>query len=201
MGELLDRTASRFPQHPALIVRHQNVRYTYQEFRREVERLARGLLRLGVQKGERVGIWSTNYAEWVITQFAVAKDRAVLVNLNPAYGTVEFEHALQQSGCSTLFITPGFRERNYLSVLFEICPEAAHSVRGNCNRPSCLNLRNLIFIGEPAPSSMIPGTICCKMGESVPEDALPLAPQRWNLTTPSTFSTPRVPPARPKARF
>ena len=65
VGELLDRTAARFPDNPALIVRHQNKRYTYREFLREVERAARGLLRLGIQKGERVGIWSTNYAEWV----------------------------------------------------------------------------------------------------------------------------------------
>jgi len=64
VGELLDRTAARFPENPALIVRHQNKRYTYREFLREVERAARGLLRLGIQKGERVGIWSTNYTEW-----------------------------------------------------------------------------------------------------------------------------------------
>ena len=138
VGELLDRTATRYPERPALIARHQNKRYTYHEFLREVERAARGLLRLGIQKGERVGIWSTNYAEWVITQFAVAKIGAILVNLNPAYGTVEFEHALQQSGCSTLFLTRGFRGRDYPSILFEICPEAAHSVPGALNPPSCL---------------------------------------------------------------
>jgi len=130
VGELLDRTAARYPENLALIVRHQNKRYTYCELLREVERAARGLLRLGIQKGERVGIWSTNYAEWVITQFAVAKIGAILVNLNPAYGTVEFEHALQQSGCSTLFLARGFRKSDYPSILFEFCPEAAHSVPG-----------------------------------------------------------------------
>jgi fatty-acyl-CoA synthase len=87
VGELLDRTATRFPDNPALIVRHQNKRYTYQEFLREVERAARGLLRLGIPKGDKVGIWCTNYAEWVIAEFAVAKIGAVLVNLNPAYGS------------------------------------------------------------------------------------------------------------------
>ena len=131
VGQLLDRTAARFPQNPALIVRHQNKRYTYDEFLREVERAARGLLRLGIQKGDRVGIWSTNCAEWVITQFAVAKIGAILVNLNPAYGTVEIEHALQQSGCSTLLLTQGFRKSDYPSILFEICPEAVHSVPGD----------------------------------------------------------------------
>ena len=148
VGELLDRTAARYPERPALIARHQNKRYTYHEFLREVERAARGLLRLGIQKGERVGIWSTNYAEWVITQFAVAKIGAILVNLNPAYGTVEFEHALQQSACSTLFMTRGFRKRDYPSILFEICPEAAHSVPGALQSAKLPHLRNLIFIGD-----------------------------------------------------
>ncbi len=172
VGELLDCTARRYAERPALIVRHQNKRYTYHEFRREVERAARGLLRLGIQKGERVGIWSTNYAEWVITQFAVAKIGAILVNLNPAYGTVEFERALQQSGCSTLFLTQGFRKSDYPSILFEICPEAAHSVPGALQSSKLPNLRNLIFIGDATPPSMMPWDDLLEMGESVPEDAL-----------------------------
>jgi len=172
VGELLDRTATRYPERPALIVRHQNKRYTYHQFLREVERAARGLLRLGIQKGERVGIWSTNYAEWVMTQFAVAKIGAILVNLNPAYGTVEFEHALQQSGCSTLLLTRGFRKRDYPSILFEICPEAAHSMPGALQSAKLPHLRNLIFIGDAAPPSMIPWDDLLQMGEKVPDDAL-----------------------------
>jgi fatty-acyl-CoA synthase len=172
VGELLDRTAARFPERPALIVRHQNKRYTYQEFLREVERAARGLLRLGVQKGDRVGIWSTNYAEWVLTQFATMKIGAILVNLNPAYGTVEFEHAVQQSGCSTLVMTQGFRGRDYPATLFEICPEAATSAPGALESAMLPNLRNLIFIGDDAPRSMIAWNGLLEMGESVPADAL-----------------------------
>ena len=174
MGELLDRTAARYPQNPALIARHQNKRYTYHEFLREVERAARGLLRLGIQKGERVGIWSTNYAEWVITQFAVAKIGAILVNLNPAYGTVEIEHALQQSECSTLLLTRGFRKSDYPSVLFEVCPEAASSAPGALKSVKLPHLRNLIFIGDSlAPPSMTPWNDLLQMGEGIPADALP----------------------------
>ena len=173
MGELLDRAAARHPHNPALIVRHQNKRYTYQEFLREVERAARGLLRLGIEKGERVGIWATNYAEWVITQFAVAKIGAILVNLNPAYGTVEFEHALRQSGCSTLFLTRGFHGRDYPSILFEFCPEAAHAAPGSLQSAKLPQLRNLVFIGDPpAPSSMMSWNDLLQMGESLPSDAL-----------------------------
>jgi fatty-acyl-CoA synthase len=173
VGQLLDRTAARFPQNPALIVRHQNKRYTYDEFLREVERAARGLLRLGIQKGDRVGIWSTNYAEWVITQFAVAKIGAILVNLNPAYGTVEFEHALLQSGCSTLLMTQGFRKSDYPSILFEICPEAVHSMPGDLQSARLPHLRNLIFIGDsPAPSRMLPWNDLLQMGDNLPAEAL-----------------------------
>ncbi len=174
VGQLLDRTAARFAHNPALIVRHQNKRYTYQEFLREVERAARGLLRLGIQKGDRVGIWSTNCAEWVITQFAVAKIGAILVNLNPAYGTVEFEHALQQSGCSTLLLTQGFRKSGYPSILFEICPEAIRSVPGELQSGKLPHLRNLIFIGDsPAPPCMTPWNDLLQMGDNLPAEALP----------------------------
>ena len=173
MGELLDRTAARFPDNPALIARHQNLRYTYREFLQEVELVARGFLRLGIQKGDRVGIWSTNYAEWVITQFAVAKVGAILVNFNPAYGTVEFERALQQSGCSTLLMTRGFRKRDYFETLFEVCPEAAHSAPGTLRSINLPELRHLIFIGEtPAPSSMLPWKEVLQMGATLPETAL-----------------------------
>ena len=173
MGELLDRTAARYPQNGALIARHQNQRYTYLEFLREVERAARGLLRLGIQKGERVGIWSTNYAEWVITQFAVAKIGAILVNLNPAYGTVEIEHALQQSECSTLLLTRGFRKSDYPAILFEICPEAANSAPGALQSAKLRHLRNLIFIGDStAPPSMMPWNDLLQMGEGVAANAL-----------------------------
>ena len=173
VGELLDRTAALFPDNPALIAKQQNKRYAYREFLREVERVARGLLRLGILKGEKVGIWCTNYAEWVIVQFAVAKTGALLVNLNPAYGTVEFQHALRQSGCSTLFMSKGFRNRDYPSILFEICPEAAQSVPGELHSVNLPQLRNLIFIGDtPAPPSMLPWNDLLQMGESVPDDAL-----------------------------
>jgi fatty-acyl-CoA synthase len=172
VGELLDHTAALYPERPALIVRHQNRRYTYGEFLREVERAARGLLRLGIAKGDRVGIWATNYAEWVITEFAVAKLGALLVNLNPAYGSVEFEHALRQSACSTLLMTRGFRRSDYPSTLFRICPEAAQSAPGALEAANLPHLRNLIFIGEQAPASMLPWDDLLEMGEGVPADAL-----------------------------
>src|SRR3989442_2855125 len=84
IGQVLDDTAEKYPDHDGLVVCHQELRYTYGELREEVERAARGFLGLGIQKGDRVGIWSTNSAEWVLSQFATAKIGAILVNVNPS---------------------------------------------------------------------------------------------------------------------
>src|SRR5579863_89140 len=85
IGDTFDATVARFPTREALVSRHQNLRYTWAELQWEVDLLARGLLALGIAKGQRVGIWSPNRAEWAITQFATAKIGAILVNINPAY--------------------------------------------------------------------------------------------------------------------
>ena len=94
IGVHLDKTVARDPDHPALIMPHQNIRWTYGEFQHEVNRFATGLLALGVEPGDRVGIWSPNRYEWLLTQFATAKIGAVMVCINPAYRLYELEYAL-----------------------------------------------------------------------------------------------------------
>ena len=123
IGQNLDRTAARVPDNDALVSVHQGVRLTYAEFHAAVEEVARGLLGLGVECGERVGIWSPNNAEWVILQYATAKVGAVLVNINPAYRTSELAYALGQSGVSTLVLAPGFRQADYLDMLDQVAAE------------------------------------------------------------------------------
>src|SRR5262245_35316363 len=102
IGESLNRAAARFGHRDALISHHQNLRYSYSELLHEVNRAARAFLRLGVERGDRVGIWSPNSAEWVISQFAAAKVGAILVNINPSYRLRELEYALNQSGTKVL---------------------------------------------------------------------------------------------------
>jgi fatty-acyl-CoA synthase len=85
MGQLLDRIAATYPQRPALVVRSQRIRWNYTELHAEVERTAAGLLGLGLEPGDRIGIWAPNRAEWVLMQFATAKAGLILVNINPAY--------------------------------------------------------------------------------------------------------------------
>ena len=120
IGQNLDRTVARVPDNDALVSVHQGVRLTYAEFSAAVEEVARGLLALDVQPGERVGIWSPNNAEWVTLQYATAKVGAILVNVNPAYRTSELAYALGQSGVSTLVLAPRFRTADYLDMLGQV---------------------------------------------------------------------------------
>jgi fatty-acyl-CoA synthase len=123
IGQNLDRTAERVPDRDALVSVHQGIRQTYAEFHAAVEEVARGLLALGIEPGERVGIWSPNNAEWVTLQYATAKVGAILVNVNPAYRTSELAYALGQSGVSTLVLAPRFRTADYLDMLDQVATE------------------------------------------------------------------------------
>src|SRR5215469_8351169 len=126
IGDAFDRTVTRFPDRDALISRHQGLRYTWSTLQDEVNSFARGLLALGLQKGDRVGIWAPTYAEWTITQYATAKIGAILVNINPGYRLHELEYALNQSGCNALVLAPAFRTTSYLEMMQTLVPELAH---------------------------------------------------------------------------
>jgi fatty-acyl-CoA synthase len=117
IGANLERTAARVPDHPAIIARHQGIRLSYAEFDAEVDRVARGLMALGLQAGDRVGIWSPNRVEWALVQYATAKIGAILVNVNPAYRTHELQYALEQSGCRMLIAAPAFKTSDYVAMV------------------------------------------------------------------------------------
>ncbi len=172
IGEVMDDTASSYADNPALIVRQQGLRFTYRELVEQVALAARGLLRLGVEKGDRVGIWATNCAEWVIVQFATARVGAILVTINPAYRTAELEYALRQSECQTLVMIRGFRDCDYASTLFTICPEARTGPPGKLRSEKLPHLKNLIFIGDGAPGSMLRWSEFMESGRAVPKENL-----------------------------
>lgn len=159
IGEMLDRSSDLYPDREALVVRHQNKRYTYRQLSDEVELSARGLLHLGVEKGDRIGIWSTNSAEWVVLQFATAKVGAILVNINPANRAFELEYVLRQSECQMLFLGEGFRDCDYTETLrgvLELAPgEVARNRRENLRSEKLPHLKSAVFLGErPAPGWM-----------------------------------------------
>jgi fatty-acyl-CoA synthase len=148
IGEMFDQIVAQHPDHEALIVRHQGQRYTYRQLQAEVDRCARGLMALGLQKGERLGIWSPNRAEWTITQFATSKIGAILVNINPSYRVHELEYALQQSGCAMLVIAPQFRTSNYTEMLYVLVPELREPQTSQPRAAKLPELRAVIRLGD-----------------------------------------------------
>src|ERR1043165_861862 len=112
IGDMLDEIAIKYPNQEALVSTFENKRFTYKEFLDEVNRAARALLALGLKKGDRVGIWSTNCAAWTLIQCATAKIGVVLVNINPAYRLHELEYALKQSECNVLISGEEFKDAN-----------------------------------------------------------------------------------------
>src|SRR6266571_3611010 len=117
IGVHFDRIVERFGERDALIVRHQDLRWSYRDLRQRVDAFAAGLLTLGLMPGERIGIWSPNNAEWVVAQFATAKAGLILVNINPAYRVAELEYALNKVGCAALITAASFKTSNYIEML------------------------------------------------------------------------------------
>jgi len=147
IGDLFDRVTEKIPDNEALVSCHQGLRYTYRQLQAACDLLARGLMACGIQKGERVGIWSPNYAEWVITQFATAKIGAILVNVNPAYRVHELEYALWQSGCRALIVAPPYKTTDFAALLREVCPELKDSAPGRLSAARLPQLRTVIALG------------------------------------------------------
>ena len=123
IGENLRRTVERHGDREALVVPSQNYRATYRQLWNATTALAKALLRRGIDRGDRVGIWAPNRFEWVVTQYATARVGAILVNVNPAYQARELQHALNQSGLRLLLLSQGFRERDYVEIVERIRPE------------------------------------------------------------------------------
>ncbi len=120
IGQNLARTVARFGEREALVSCHQDIRWTYTELDERVDQLARAFLHLGLEQGDRVGIWAPNYAEWVLVQFATARIGVILVNVNPAYRTHELAYALEQSGCRLLVAAPAFKGSDYRAMVDEV---------------------------------------------------------------------------------
>jgi fatty-acyl-CoA synthase len=123
VGQNLERITRTYPNNEALVSCHQGLRFTYTEFNAAVDTVARALMTRGLQRGDRVGIWSPNYAEWAIVQYATAKIGVILVNINPAYRTHELAYVLNQAGCTMLIAAPAFKTSNYVEMVAAVRSE------------------------------------------------------------------------------
>lgn len=154
VGGLLDRIATKFPDHDALVYTDRNLRYTYHQFNQLCRQVAKGLMALGLKRGEHIAIWATNVPEWVTLQFATGKMGAVLVTVNTNYKTFEVEYLLKQSDTTTLVMIGGTKTSNYINIINELCPELRDSQPGKLNSARLPMLKNVIFIGEDTPAGM-----------------------------------------------
>ena len=172
IGAALDGAARSFGERDALISCHQDLKYSYDDLLAHVNRAARALLALGVERGDRVGIWSPNNAEWMVTQYAAAKVGAILVNINPAYRLRELEYALTQSGVSVLVSARGFRKTDYVQLLLDLAPElnaAGPNLLGAARLPA---LRHVIFLAPGAAAGAMTWAEFLSAADDVPAERL-----------------------------
>lgn len=164
IGNCFDRMANSFPHNEALVVKHQNIRWTYSEYKEEINKLATGLLQLGIKAGDRVGIWAPNCFEWCLTQFATAKIGAIMVCINPAYRTYELEYALNKVGCRAIIAAEKFKTSEYLKMLQELAPELSSCLPGKLESKKLPSLEIVIRMGESKSLGMLNFPEVCELG-------------------------------------
>ena len=166
IGQNFAKTVALWGDRPALIVRQQGVRWTYAELGAQVDALAAGLLALGLEPGDRVGIWSPNNSEWVVTQFATAKAGLILVNINPAYRLAELEYALNKVGCRALITATRFKTSDYVGMLNTLAPELSLVPSGRLRAERLPALEMVIEISTAPSAGMIAFESVYGMGSS-----------------------------------
>lgn len=157
IAEHFDQITAQFPDNDVVVSRHQGIRYTYRELQAKANQLASAMLRSGLQTGDRVGIWSHNNVEWLITQVATAKIGVVLVNINPAYRVAEVEYALNKVRCKALITMPTFKTSNYVGMLQELAPELPRCMPGMLALSQLPHLRHIVWIDQAGEGEEIPG--------------------------------------------
>jgi fatty-acyl-CoA synthase len=172
IGVNFDAAVARWRDREALVVRHQNVRWTYGGLQEQVDAFAAGLLALGLEPGDRIGIWSPNNSEWIVTQYATAKAGLVLVNINPAYRISELEYALNKVDCKALVLAATFKTSDYIGMIREIAPEVARCAPGALVAKRLPSLKTLIQIGAATEPGYYAFGDVAKMGGDAERDTL-----------------------------
>ncbi|RWZ60371.1 AMP-binding protein [Halobacillus fulvus] len=148
VGELLEKQAAAYPDHEAFVYPEKALRKTYAEFNEMADEAAKGMMALGIEKGDHVAIWSDNKPEWLVSQFASGKMGGVLVTVNTNYRAQELEYLLKQSDASTLILAEDFRGTSYLDILKEICPELETSEKGDLQSDRLPFLKNIVVLSD-----------------------------------------------------
>jgi fatty-acyl-CoA synthase len=172
VGELLALLARDYPQQEALIYPDRHLRYDFSQLEWLARQVARGLLSLGIERGDRVALWATNVPEWVVLQFALAKIGAVLVTVNTSLRAGELEYLLKQSEASTLITIGGFRDVDYVATIYGIIPELRRAQENALHTMKLPHLRRVVYIGDEHPDGMIRYDSLLARSESVSDACL-----------------------------
>jgi len=167
IGQVLDETVRKYPAHDALVFPATGVRLSYAQFDRAVYEAAKGLLALGVRRGQHVAVWATNVPEWIVLQFATARIGAVLVTINPAYRPHELKYVLRQSDAVVLLLVDRFKTSDYFAMLAEVCPELANAPPGGLHSPEFPKLKWVVSLKGQSPPGAIPWSDLLDRGRNV----------------------------------
>lgn len=172
IGQLLEGKAKQFPDHDALVYINPDLRMSYQEFNEHCKTIAKGLMALGIEKGEHVSLWATNKPEWVSLQFATGKMGAVLVTVNTNYRANELEYLLNQSDSTTLILMEQYRDHSYINTLYELAPELRNSEPGKLDSKRLPKLKNVIVLSEKEYPGMYNWSYILELAKNVPDKEL-----------------------------
>jgi len=172
IGDKFDEIVQKFPEREALIVHQQGIRLTYKALKKEVDTCAKALIACGLQKGDRVGIWSPNRMEWTILQFATAKAGIILVNINPSYRLHELKYALNQSGCKMIVLADQFKASNYSKLILELAPELPNSTFGQLKSKELPELRMAVVLTDAPQKGLLAWNDLLALSSNVPTEEL-----------------------------
>ncbi len=174
IGQLLKDAVNLYGTKEAIVYSNENIRYTYAEFYEETSKIAKGLLKLGIQKGEHIAIWATNVPEWLLLQYASARIGAVLVTINTSYQSSELEYLLKQSDTTTLFSIDGFKGTSYIDIINTVCHhKLTTSQSGKLHLEHLPHLKNVIYIGgNQSPDGMMNWNDLVRLGDDVSDTVL-----------------------------
>ena len=172
LGELLEKWSCEIPDHEFMVYPDRNLRFTYAQFNERVDKLAKGLINIGVKPRDKVGVWATNVPDWTTFMFATAKIGAILVTVNTNYKSTELEYVIRDADLHTLCIIDGYRDSDYVSMVFDLVPELRTSVRGELNSSKFPELRNVVFIGPQKHKGMYNTHELMLLGSYLSDDEL-----------------------------
>ena len=172
IGDKFDETVRKYQDKEALIVHHQNIRWSYRQLKIHVDKCAKALIACGLQKGDRVGIWSPNCSEWTVLQFATAKVGVILVNINPSYRLHELKYALNQSGCKMLVLADQFKSSNYSKMILDLAPELFHSAFGQLQSKELPELKFAVVLSDEPQSGLFSWTNFLQKGAAISSEEL-----------------------------